>query len=47
MNNELKSQRGGNDSAQQQRAAQAEELRSLKSEIQVLTAVLASAKEDK
>jgi hypothetical protein len=47
VNGELKQQRGTNDAAQQQRLAQAEELRSLRNEVQVLTAVLASVKEDK
>jgi hypothetical protein len=47
VNGELKQQRGTNDAAQQQRLAQAEELRGLRNEVQVLTAVLASVKEDK
>jgi hypothetical protein len=47
MNAELKAQRAAGDAQQQQRQRQLEEVKSLTSEITVLTALLASVKEDK
>ena len=44
---ELKAQRAAGDAQQQQRQRQLEEVKSLTSEITVLTALLASVKEDK
>jgi septal ring factor EnvC (AmiA/AmiB activator) len=47
MSAELKAQRAAGDAQQQQRQKQMEEVKSLTSEIAVLTALLASVKEDK
>jgi hypothetical protein len=47
MSAELKAQRAAGDAQQQLRQRQMEEVKSLTSEITVLTALLASVKEDK